>query len=300
MAFPEPDIFLFINMLKQIFFVLLVATCASLPAAAQKADLPLEAERILAEADILYKSEMASWHGSDLFIARHPNQGDIGGYFSYVDGGQPRCVFYNKEEVPKIIGTVVFDSSFNTDLAIVNLTVRGFSDIEQEYYEMRDAVKKAFRTDTTFSFYKDTNPNMIPVKDAKGKRVYVISGTNKHGVVPLGNDYLLQLDKNNRVTSNTPLHRTLILMDYKIKNGLGANGENESGIHSHIPGYSPFITATDICTLRLYEPFTHWHQHIVISEDYVSIWSAKGNKLLIITAQAWKKISAGVDAEQQK
>jgi len=61
-------------------------------------------------------------------------------------------------------------------------------------------------------------------------------------------------------------------------------------MHSHIPQTGEFITATDICTLMLYEKFAKWDQHLVIAEHYVSIWNCKTDELLILTKKAWNKI----------
>ncbi|MEZ4772703.1 MAG: hypothetical protein R3D00_05915 [Bacteroidia bacterium] len=44
-----------------------------------------EAAPIVAEGKLLYKSEMASWYGTDLFLEKYNNRDHIGGYFSYTD-----------------------------------------------------------------------------------------------------------------------------------------------------------------------------------------------------------------------
>ena len=42
-------------------------------------------------------------------------------------------------------------------------------------------------------------------------------------------------------------------------------------IHNHQEETGDFITATDICTLMLYEKFAKWKNHIVVSKKYMSI-----------------------------
>ena len=41
--------------------------------------------RIVEEGKQLYKTEMASWYGTDLFLANYKNRENIGGYFSYTE-----------------------------------------------------------------------------------------------------------------------------------------------------------------------------------------------------------------------
>ena len=62
-------------------------------------------------------------------------------------------------------------------------------------------------------------------------------------------------------------------------------------MHSHLPEYSDIITATDICTTMLYQKSTEWETSYVMSKKYVSIWDCKKNELVIMTREAWEKIS---------
>ncbi|MDP1817975.1 MAG: hypothetical protein Q8K92_26215, partial [Leadbetterella sp.] len=54
-----------------------------------------EAKPIVEEGKRLYRSEMASWYGTDLFLEKHKDQSSIGGYFSYTDNDISKCVFYS-------------------------------------------------------------------------------------------------------------------------------------------------------------------------------------------------------------
>lgn len=51
------------------------------------------------------------------------------------------------------------------------------------------------------------------------------------------------------------------------------------------------MTATDICTLMLYEKFAKWEQHLVMSEKYVNIWNCKSDQLTVIPREVFNKIS---------
>lgn len=74
--------------------------------------------------------------------------------------------------------------------------------------------------------------------------------------------------------------------------GYNNNGKaTVGGVHAHLPETGDIITATDICTLMLYEKFAKWKQYIVISRNYVSIWNCNTNTLFTLTRKVWDKIS---------
>ena len=89
----------------------LIFTLLTLTVLAQK-NPNKEAEPIVAEGKLLYKSEMASWYGTDLFVENYKNRENIGGYFSYTENGISKCVFFSKSDHPKAIGTVSFDDTY--------------------------------------------------------------------------------------------------------------------------------------------------------------------------------------------
>ena len=67
--------------------------------------------------------------------------------------------------------------------------------------------------------------------------------------------------------------------------------EIEGTIHSHLPETGDFITPTDICTLMLYEKFTKWKQHNVVSQKYLNIWDCLTDNLVVIPMETIKKIN---------
>jgi len=243
---------------------------------------------IVAEGNKLYRSEMASWHGTDLFLARFPNKtANAGGYFSYVIGDKAICIFFSKDEDPKALATITFDSTYNVRTAFVDSIDRDLTPLEADLYLIRNTTIAEIRSDTLFKTYKNTNLNIVPLSDEYGKRVYIMTGPKNNGQVIFGNDYLLRFDKKGLLESKAKLHKGLIPIDYGDKDGKVV----VASIHSHLPGYSDYMTATDICTLRLYENFAKWKQHIVMSKDYVSVWDCESDNLAVLTKKAWEKIN---------
>jgi hypothetical protein len=196
-------------------------------------------------------------------------------------------VFFSRSDSPKIIGTFTFDSTYNVNTAIVDGQEREPTKQEIDLMTIRQTALATYQSDTLFKSYKDMNPNFIPLSDEEGKRVYVLTGPQKQGIVVFGNDYLLTFDKENRLKSKRRLHKNIISTQY----GKQGDKVEVGAMHTHLPETGDLITATDVCTLMLYGKFTQWGQYYVISDKKVSIWDCKKNQLsLVMTRKAWDKI----------
>lgn len=246
-------------------------------------------ESILAEGKLLYKSEMASWYGTDLFLEKYKQRENIGGYFSYNENEVIKCVFFSKTDNPEVIGTISFDNTYDLKTANSDLNARNFTKTEKDLYEMRKIALVEINTDTLFKKYNNTNLNLIPIINGNQKKVYVLTGPKNNGVVIFGNDYLLTFDENNKLISKKQLHKNIIPIEYGGKTEGGK--EVESTIHSHLPETGDFITATDVCTLMLYSKFTKWKTHNVVSKKYLNIWNCETNELNIIPMKTIEKIN---------
>lgn len=237
-----------------------------------------EALPIVEEGKLLYRSEMASWYGTDLFLEKYTERDNIGGYFSYTEKGTASCIFFSKEAQPKVIGTITFDSTYDTKTAKVSIKERDFSKTENELYLIRKVALMEAENDTLFKSYENTSLNLIPLINGNEKKVYILTGPRETGVVIFGNDYLLTFDKDNRLLTKKQLHNNIIPVYYGKEEEKGAIG----AMHMHLPETGHFITATDICTLLLYSRFAKWKQHNVISEKYLNIWDCETERLTVI------------------
>jgi hypothetical protein len=275
--------------------LLLLSMSSSLYLSAQ--DNPTEgAKHIVEEGKRLYRSEMASWYGTDLFLEKYKEQGKVGGYISYMEGDLAKCVFYSKEASPKVIGTVIFDSTYNLKAAITDLKERAFLTAERDLYTIRVRAADLIGRDSLFKSYQNTSLNLVPLMNGSEKKVYVLTGPKENGVVIFGNDYLITFDQDNKISSARQLHRSLIPIYY---GGKGEEGkEVEGAMHTHLPETGDYITATDICTLMLYARFAKWKQHNVVSKNYLNIWNCLKNELAVIPMETIKKINE--DQEKRK
>jgi len=247
-----------------------------------------ENQEIITEATKLYKSERASWYGTDIFMAKFQDKREKArGYFSYVDvdNRKATCVFFSDEG--KILASITFDSTYNVKTAVVDSVERDMNALEADLVIIRMAALSEYQKDRNFfKRYEKMNPNFIPLSDERGKRVYVLTGPEENDVVVFGNDYLLTFDDRNKLVDKRQLHATIIPFQSKGPDGKKAL----TTMHSHVSTTGDLITATDVCTLMLYCPFTEWKQHTVISQKAVSIWNCdKG--LLILSREAWDRIN---------
>ncbi|MDJ1471810.1 hypothetical protein QNI19_29790 [Cytophagaceae bacterium DM2B3-1] len=252
-------------------------------------------QTIVAEGFRLYKSEMASWYGTDLFLEHFSGKKEQAeGYFSYTEAEENRCLFFSRGNDPKVLVTFIFDDTFNTQTARIDTTERVFTPQERDLYLIRKKALTQINQDTLFKKYQNTSLNLIPVVDKYSRKVYVLTGPQKQGVVIIGNDYLLTFDENNLLVSQKPLHKNIIPIDY---------AKDTTGVitmHTHLPETGGTITPTDICTLLLYQKYAHWQQHYVVSQTYVSIWDCASNKLVILTKEAWDRIEKHQDEKKKK
>jgi hypothetical protein len=244
---------------------------------------------IVEEGIRLYKSEMASWYGTDIFLEKFKEREKIGGYLSYSEKDNSTCIFFSKGENPKVIGTMTFDETFNVQTAKTELTEREFDKTEFELYTIRTKALQTINSDTIFKQYKKTNLNLIPIISNGEKKVYVLTGPTDSGVIIFGNDYLLNFDKKNNLINRKRLHKNIIWTDFgqKMDDGKVSIG----GTHTHLPETGDFMTATDICTLMLYEKATKWEQYYVYSKNYMSVWNCKTDQLTAIPMETIKKIN---------
>lgn len=127
-------------------------------------NLTKEAQPIVAEGKLLYRSEMASWYGTDLFIEKYKDSQNIGGYFSYSENELSKCIFFSKSENPKVIGIISFDETYNVKAAKIDLTEREFTQNENDIYQIRKLALAEINSDTAlFKQYENSNLNLIPL-----------------------------------------------------------------------------------------------------------------------------------------
>lgn len=252
---------------------------------AQKADKKKESQ-VLDEGYKLYQSAMASWHGTDLFLANHTDlKEQAGGYFSYPHQDSVTCIFYSKGDAPSSLVSFTFGKSFDLNSVKTKAVQRPFTEQENTLYQIRKNALDEINSDTLFQRFNNTSLNLVPLIEGNSRKVYVLTGPQVNGVVILGNDYLLTFDKNNNVSSKKRLHNNIIPIDF-------ASSKTDEAVtmHSHLPSTGDYLTPTDVCTLLLYGQTSNWKQHLIVSENFVTIWDIDSRNSVVLTRKAWDKI----------
>ena len=205
-------------------------------------------DSILQEGLRLYTYEKLSWMASDL-LAEHAtvDLSSIRGSAVQLDDNGKLTHFYCRQD------SVVF--SCTLDLNDFSLswdnTVRPMTEDD------RDAVH--FRSDIINRIIETYGDSIYTIQDGSinidliwlgtdNLRAYLLQGTTLNGVIPFGNDYYVDIDRDGNLIEFHRFHHSYIPIDIRQA---GENTQVLEVIHSHTVD-NPFFTPTDICTALLY------------------------------------------------
>jgi hypothetical protein len=161
--------------MKKLFTLITLFTLAQ-NAIAQKNDLKQIADSIKTEGEMLYRSEWASGHSTQIFTSGFGQKKLLsGGYFSYETQTGMTTTFFSKDEYPVVIATVKFDHGLDSSQYNIDTTTRKFTENEKEFYTIRSRAAQAILNDSLFKFYQNTSLNLVPIIKNGVKKVYVIT-----------------------------------------------------------------------------------------------------------------------------
>ena len=208
-------------------------------------------DSIVNEAWQLYYSERTNWIASDLVLESH-SMDELGGTISwqpndsvwavvFLDKEKSNCVFEYKYNI-------VTKEEFSLD------SLRSATEIELAELERRDKIINRavaqYGDSLYFAAQSFGSPNIDIVRiNDNLTRLYIIQGTIIDNVIPFGNDYSIDFDKDLNPIAFRKYHNSLLALRTKTEDG----GDVESVRHSHLTN-NPFITPTDICNFLLYRP----------------------------------------------
>jgi len=223
-------------------------------------EIKTKLDSIKKEGDLLYSLENASWHSTD-FIRENKKVNKITGeYLTYkATNDTVKTIFLNKEGNKVIVEYSFVNNSnkpvrekfnirslTNDELNLKNVREKLISQLSNPKYEV--GVPQGFSL------------NLIILPYEKKYKVYIITGAAEKGVIPFGNDYLFISDSDGKIIENKKFHSRLI-PTYTSSNEMG---KITKSMHSHLKS-NPFISATDICTFKLYSRFTNLESFSVYS-----------------------------------
>lgn len=248
-------------------------------------------EAILAEGLRLYQSERSSWVATDLMLATTIDRSQIGGYLSYFEGDSVRTIFWAHEAAGAVGTPLLASYTFpRQDVRVETANFRPlthFTTHEAQLFRIRQAAMAELNSGKKdYTLQPKTSLNLALVEEARETKVYVLTGPEESGILPIGNDYLLTFSPSGQLKSTERLHNSYLPMSQ----GKGKS-EIRAMLHSHLEAH-PYITPTDICSILLYRNQLPAHQHYVIGQEYVSIFDIDKQELVIITRKAFEKMTA--------
>ena len=202
---------------------------------------------IIQEANLLYNYEKVTWNASDLLASKKKLTEHFGGYVTYHSGDTIYATFLHKEKDNRIAKYSFtadnlkqpFDENYDdaqltaNEKKLATIKVRVIEQLADPKYEVQ--IPEGY------------DPNLVLVKDETEYRLYIIMGTTQENTIPFGNDYVFHTDFDGNINDWKKFHSRIIPAQSEVP-GVGII---LSAMHSHLRT-TPYITATDICTFRLY------------------------------------------------
>ena len=202
----------------------------------------------------------------------------VDGNFAYADGDNWKIVFYTNGEQPKILGTVNMTSDFDTKEAKTDLLPRDWTALEKQLYKLKESSLKELQDATSFKVVENTHFELIPFIQKGQANVYVISVSDKPGIVVFGNDFVLSYDESLQILKKQALHKMMSSVAYKV----GASKNEEGNSHVIVSDKNEMPTSTDIVVLLMNEEATKWTNHAFISENFIYFWNYLTKEMISI------------------
>ncbi|MBL0145381.1 MAG: hypothetical protein IPP48_06115 [Chitinophagaceae bacterium] len=209
-------------------------------------EINIKLDSIMVEANLLYQYEKSAWISTDLANENKKIRKKFGGFLTYKSNDTIKTIIFDKER-NKCIAEYIFIDDFKKPNKEI-IAERNFTLTEQNLQKTKEIILEQL-TDKKFDVGvpEGFNLNPILIPENEKYKLYLITGTSQSNVIPFGNDYLFQTDKNGKIESWKRFHSRLIPTYTTTPNG----GKVTETTHSHLRT-NPFISATDICTFKLY------------------------------------------------
>ena len=206
-------------------------------------------DSVVAEGNLLYRYQKAAEIGADTALADEAVKSEYFAYVLYDAGDTMKFCAVN----PKLECICQVDIVGDACVPLPpQRTRRELTPEERTIFKIRNIVHNSVVQgyyDIRIPEVASTNFVFIP---SPGRyRLYLLMGSKEPDLVPFGNDYLFFANSKGRIVDWRRLHMGFLGVDINV--GRRLSGAVREFVHTH-PENEPFITATDICMLKLYEP----------------------------------------------
>jgi hypothetical protein len=243
-------------------------------------------KEIVEEGTKLFKISIASKYATEMAKAKFPLLlTHSASKAAYLANDKVVCVFFggNKEEVTL---SILFDNTMKIETARADTKPRAITAEEKDLLQITHASEAEIKGQF-YKKYSNAHFTLLPIMDAKGKRVYVITSSEKQGVITFGNDYLITFSQDNNLISRKAIHKNLMWTETHPKEPGKSTIE---AWHTHSAETGSLLTPTDVYCLLTNEKLTKWKKYSTISESFVSVWNCELDKLEVIPKQKWDQL----------
>lgn len=241
------------------FMIFSSLLCFSQENTFSKEEIKVKLDSIKKEGNLLYSLEYASWTASDIIIHNKKLKNLYGSYLSYQADDLVKTIFLNKKG-DMVIAEFSFTKNLKQPIS-ESTSERNLTENEIALKTVQDNVI-AQLSDPKYEVGVPNgySLNFITIPFGDKFKTYIVTGATETGVIPFGNDYLFISNKQGQILESKKFHSRLIPTFTSIRD----SGDATSSMHSHMKT-SPFVSATDICTFKLYAPFTKLEKFSVYS-----------------------------------
>lgn len=242
------------------FLPLLCLVLLNIPTWAQETKHQVKLDSILEEANLLYNYEKAVWNASDLLNDNRKLRKKNGGYVVFHSSDTITVSYFSLEQENSIARYHFLNSDMDKPIR-AQLESSETTDLEIELLKTKGLIIEQLADEKyNLTIPKNYNPNLVLLKTEKGFKLYILMGTTLEGVIPFGNDYIFWTTKNGNINKWHKFHSRLI----PARSEVPGYGSTVTSSHSHLRT-TPYISATDICTFRLYADYTELESFSVYS-----------------------------------
>ena len=233
-------------------------------------------DSIKAEGNLLYSFENAAWNSTDLASQNSYLKKNFGTYLTYKTNDTIKTVILDLDHKEVIVEYNFINSEKKPCKEI--FIPRDLNQTEQELYALRFNLYQQLDDEKYEVRIPDGyNLNFITIPFNDKYKTYVITGASEWGVIPFGNDYLFITDNKGQILESKKFHVSFIPQQTSLSEGK----KIVRAMHSHLKT-NPFISATDICTFKLYAPYSDIDEFAVYSPEFKAsfIYNYKNDTLI--------------------
>ncbi len=199
------------------------------------------------EAKLLYVYEKIAWNGTDVLMSKPLLRKDYGGYVRFDSKDSIHITFLHKNQKQRIARYSCLKEDVNTPVVIEHKQ-KDLNAKEKRLLTIKmEVVKQLNNPKYKIGMVEGFSANLVLLPAKRGYRMYLIMGTTEHDIIPLGNDYLFWVSEEGQITAWKKFHKTMLA----VKTRTEKNDKIIAVTHSHLSA-TPLISATDICTMKLY------------------------------------------------